>query len=68
MEGAGAQVVRERRLALQHDDRNPLAAERERAHQAGRAGSGDDDRQGRHGRGFAPYLTSLVPVSFSRFL
>src|SRR5262249_19557007 len=72
MEGAGAQVMRERGLALQHDDRNALPAERERAHQTGRAGPRDDDRQVGHAAPWwiiwADYLTSLVPVSVSRFL
>ena len=45
MERPGAQVARQPALGLQHDDRDSLLAQRERAHQPGRAGAGDDYRE-----------------------
>ena len=56
--GAGAapisaQVARERRLRLEQHDRNILTPQRQRAHQAGGAGAGDDD-----GKAIAHAVTS----------
>ncbi len=45
MKGARAQVARQRRFSLKQHDGNILAPQRQRAHQAGRAGSGNDDGQ-----------------------
>jgi hypothetical protein len=46
VEGASAQVMRQPGLRFAQDDRHALLAERQRGHQAGRAGAGDDDGEG----------------------
>jgi hypothetical protein len=43
VERTRAQVARQPVLGLEHDDGYALLAERERAHEPGRAGTGDDD-------------------------
>ena len=62
MEGAGAQVVRERGLGFEQDHRDALPAERERAHQPGRAGTRDHDGEGGHHRSLTCPGCAAPPV------